>query len=377
MLLALPFTIIGGADSLLLQIVKNLIQNDYQVSLVTTIDLGTAQMLTFGDNGPRYEELTSDVFQLPRFLPNESSWKEFIFYLIESRQINLLYIVGSAYMYKLLPALKRRFPQLKVVDQLFNEGVHMASNREYTQYIDLNITDNNQVENAWLTRYKEKKARVKFIPTGVDIDYFSPQHSFQSGDFYYKYPFLKGKFVVSFFGRLSEEKWPELFVEIAARFKQDDRVHFVLCGNGPLYPKIQEQIAQLELNNKIYLPGFVEQNQLMELMSASNLVTLTSKVEGRPFIVLESLAMGIPVLVPAVGGLGWIVQSGYNGFLVRGGEVDDFEAAIQQCLDDPALCQQMRRNARQYALEQLDVTLMQRQYLAAFGELLGNEALDQ
>ena len=233
-LLALPYVITGGANNVFLDMAEHLTANGFDLSVVTT----QAEDSRFGDHTAKYHAITKQqVYHLYNFLPAESQWKDFLFYLIETRNIGILLLAGSAYVYGLLPEIKRKFPQLKVVDQLFNEFGHMENNRKYSEYIDLHVVADDVIKEI-LVRSGEKEDKIRVIVHGVDVEgRFDPDHVEVGAATRAVLP--QGKFLVSFVGRFSEEKCPAKFVEIANLLRGEDNLHFLMIGNGPEYPSNQ------------------------------------------------------------------------------------------------------------------------------------------
>ncbi|MBD2139542.1 glycosyltransferase [Anabaena sp. FACHB-1237] len=361
-LFALPFMITGGADTILLQIAKYLSENNFDISVMTTIKTDPNK---FGDNTPRYQEITQEIYHLYNFLESQDKWKDFIYYYLESRQIDILFIVGAAYFYHLLPDIKKDFPNIKIVDQLYNEFGHIENNRRYANYIDMNIVENELVENCLILQHSEKNSKVCLIHNGVDINYFNPNSIKNTSIIDQSIP--QEKFIILFLGRFSEEKCPDMFVKIANHFKDNDLVYFIMGGNGGLYTQIVELINKYGLENKIYLPGFVDTR---EYLSIGNLLILPSQIDGRPNAVLESLSMGVPVIASSVGGLIHIIKDEYNGFLCDPGNTDAFIQRIQEVMNNNNLYLNMRKNARDYAISNLDIATTLTKYQNLFEGLL-------
>jgi glycosyltransferase involved in cell wall biosynthesis len=361
-LFALPFVITGGADTILLQIAKYLSENNFDISVMTTIKTDSNK---FGDNTPRYQEITQEIYHLYNFLESQEKWKDFVYYYLESRQIDILFIVGAAYFYDLLPDIKKDFPNIKIVDQLYNEFGHIENNRRYANYIDMNIVENELVENCLVVQHNEKRSKVCLIHNGVDINYFNPNSIKNTTMIDKSIP--KEKFIIFFLGRFSEEKCPDMFVKIANHFKDNDFVYFIMGGNGGLYTEIVELINKYGLENKIYLPGFVDTR---EYLSIANLLILPSQIDGRPNAVLESLSMGVPVIASSVGGLPNLIKDEYNGFLCDPGNVDGFIRRIQEVMNNNSLYLNMRKNARDYAIYNLNIAIILTKYQNLFEGLL-------
>lgn len=359
-LFALPWITTGGVDTVILQLIKTLKTQGFDATVCTT-SKSTSDM---GDNTSKYEEVTSKIYNLYKLLKPEI-WKELIFYLIESQSIEIIFLSGSSYFYDILPDIKDKFPNIKIVDQLYNEFGHINNNRKYSSFIDINIAENEAVANCLLLEHQEKSDRVRLIHNGVDTNYFNT-HTINNIELVNALV-PKDKFVISFLGRFSQEKCPKLFVEIANHLKNDDSLYFVMAGNGNLYHEILELIKRYGLENKVYLPGFVDTREYLKI---SNLLVLPSEIDGRPNAVLESLSMGVPVVASSVGGLPKIIKDGYNGFLCASGDIESFINCIQKVIANKELYLSMRKNARSYAVEFLDINIIQSKYISLFEELL-------
>ncbi|MGK7952405.1 MAG: glycosyltransferase family 4 protein [Xenococcaceae cyanobacterium] len=89
----------------------------------------------------------------------------------------------------------------------------------------------------------------------------------------------------------------------------------VLCGDGELRPQIEEQIARLNLQNHIYLPGFLQQEELLPYFAHAGCFVHTSTHEQWGLVVNEAMAAGLPVLVSnRCGCFEDLIIEGVNGF---------------------------------------------------------------
>jgi len=355
-LLALPYMIFGGVDKVLLRISLYLKDNNFNFTFITTEEPNKL----WEDNTERFEEITKEIYHLYKFL-EEDYWKDFLFYLIESRKIEVIFIAGCAYIYGILPEIKEKFPSVKIIDQLYNTFGHIRNNRRYSKYIDLNIVENETIKEFLIHRHKEKEDKIILIHNGVDTEYFTKSND--SSPVYENYKIPRDKFIISFFGRFTEEKGPDLFLKIATSFREDDRVFFIMAGQGHLENKLHSLIKKYGLEEKILLPGLIETKDFLEITGA---VLLPSRIDGRPNIVLESLSMGLPVVVSGVGGLPFMIKDGYNGFLCKKWDIKTFGDSIEKMLNDRDLYDNMCRNARDYAVEYLDINIMLERYLTLF-----------
>jgi len=126
------------------------------------------------------------------------------------------------------------------------------------------------------------------------------------------YKTYKGKKYFLFIGRLSEEKGIDNLIKI---FKEIDNIELKILGDGPLISGISKLIEHDNLNN-IKMLGYVKGNLKNKLIFDGLAVIIPSIwFENCPLVLIESLMMGIPVIVNNIGALSEFISNGYNGFV--------------------------------------------------------------
>jgi glycosyltransferase involved in cell wall biosynthesis len=142
-----------------------------------------------------------------------------------------------------------------------------------------------------------------------------------------KFDFPENAYVVISGGRFSREKGQAFFVQAAVEaVKTDDRLRFVLFGDGPDLASMRRLVSSSGNDQKIICPGF-ERNLLGCLADADCLVN-PSLSEGLPNIILEAMAAGTPVVATAVGGVPELITDGLNGLLVPPQDAASLRAKI-------------------------------------------------
>ncbi|MFO1055868.1 MAG: glycosyltransferase [Dongiaceae bacterium] len=359
-LLALPFVCLGGAERLLSGIVTHLAGSGYRIIVVSTVDPAPGQP----DMSLWFEPATAEIYHLPRFL-DAGRWADFIEYLVDCKAVDLLWIAGSGFIYELLPALRRRHPGLRVVDLLFNTVGHTASNRRYASLIDLTFVENHEV-GAWLTQAGEKGHRIRRIASGVDLDYWSPRD--RPAALLESLGLARAEFIVGFAGRFSEEKAPLAFVDIAAETDPEAPIGFLMMGAGPLEQATRAHAGQCRIEHRLRIVGAVP--EVRDHLACCDVVVLCSTLDGRPNVVMEAAAMGIPVIASRVGGLPELVVAGETGFLCNPGDIKAFARRIEELRHRADLHRRMRGAARAYAEREFDARRMRVAYEQAIAELL-------
>jgi len=353
LLIAMPFLVLGGAERLLSAIVAQLARNGWRVLILTTVPVGEAH----GDTTSWFESATSEIFHLPRFLEPEY-WRDFLDHLLKSRNVQLLWVIGSAFVYDYLPALKLRNPRLAVADLLFNTVGHTANNRRYADCIDLTFVENLEVR-QWLIAAGESPERITLVESGVDLEQNSPakkdQPNIVAGEI------SPGAVVVGFFGRWSEEKDPLGFIEIARRVSNEINVVFLMTGAGDVEQEIKKAIAAAKFPaGRFLLKGAVP--DLKPYLQACDILCLPSRLDGRPNIIMEALASGCAVVASRVGALPEMLEEGRQGYLCTPGAYDEFSSRIQELATNKEKLKNFQLEARDFAERRFNVKKMLGQY---------------
>jgi hypothetical protein len=111
---------------------------------------------------------------------------------------------------------------------------------------------------------------------------------------------------------------------------------------------VREQVAALGLESRVRFLGV--RADVADILRASDMFVLSSRVEGNPLSVMEAMAAGLPVVSTAVGGVPELVREGETGLLVPSEDAGALARAVQVLVDDPVRRQAMGAAARQYAV---------------------------
>jgi len=108
----------------------------------------------------------------------------------------------------------------------------------------------------------------------------------------------------------------------------------IIIGEGEEREELQKKINEYSLTDSIFLIGRIDEAQ--KYLTAFDIFTLTSITEALPYAVLEAGLAGLPIIASAVGGIPEIINDMKNGVLVRPGESNEIERAIDFLLNNPA-----------------------------------------
>lgn len=163
------------------------------------------------------------------------------------------------------------------------------------------------------------------------------------------------------------QKAPERFVELAARIApMFPAARFLLVGDGELRPMLERLRARWGLEGCLHLLGW--RRDVPQLLAAADVVTLTSRFEGLPRVLVEARCAGVPVVAMAVDGVVEVVEDGVNGFLVPPGDVATMADRVGWLLANPKQAKAMGEVGRE-GLEEFSVERMVREQEALYRTL--------
>lgn len=137
-------------------------------------------------------------------------------------------------------------------------------------------------------------------------------------------------------GRLAEQKGQLLLIEAAGRLAAEGLLfEVVLVGDGPLRKPIEALINELGLLKHVHLAGWLDTEQVRDQIEQARAIVLPSFAEGLPVVLMESLALGRPVISTFIAGIPELVRPGENGWLIPAGSVEALSEAMREALAAP------------------------------------------
>ena len=197
----------------------------------------------------------------------------------------------------------------------------------------------DEQRSAVSTKYRVDPARIAVIPNGVGEAFFyageRPLHSRPR---------------LLFVGRLSVQK--NLIQLIRALDGISEEFETTLVGEGELEAELRQAAEDLQLQN-VRFYGRADGAEIRDLYRSADIFVLPSEREGMPLVLLEALAMALPVVATDVPGNRDLVTHGQNGLLVPVGDPPALRRALLSVSADPGVYQRMSQAsqilARQYS----------------------------
>lgn len=138
------------------------------------------------------------------------------------------------------------------------------------------------------------------------------------------------------------------YLHAAAKLlKRCSEIEFVLVGDGPLRPGLEQLAAELGIGDKVLFLG--ERHDVTAVLASLDVSVLVSSSESLSNVILESMAAGVPVVATDVGGNPEVVQDGQTGLLVPPGDEKKLIDALARLAGDPIMRAQYGRYGMGYA----------------------------
>lgn len=155
-------------------------------------------------------------------------------------------------------------------------------------------------------------------------------------------------------GRMVEKKGFPTLIR-ACRLLKDQGVRFrcqMVCGNGPVTEQVADLIKELDLTDTVTMQPAVTQEALQAIYQQAALFVLPCQIadnddrDGIPNVLVEAMAVGLPVVSTNVSGIPELIEHQVSGWLVPQKDAQALAAAIAELLADAALRQRLGQVAR-------------------------------
>ncbi len=206
--------------------------------------------------------------------------------------------------------------------------------------------------------------KVIFIPNGIDDNALTPKHIGSRANSLDDRPIS-----VAFAGRLVPLKRVDLFIELAriTASRHPGRFVFHIFGDGPESDHAAMLIDRYQLHEIVMLRGFV--SNIQQELATMDLLMITSDHEGLPMIVLEAVALNIPVIARSVGEIPSVLEGGNGGHLVDGDNPIDYALLLDKYLDNKGQFIRMATQARRNLQKNYTAKICARRYIALYETL--------
>lgn len=242
------------------------------------------------------------------------SYKQNYLGLIAEKNVRLINSQKLIYTEKIKAKIEVKLNS-KIYSSIFFEKQEEALVKNY-----------NVFETIYTTKavfYKTTEGLYINVEDAEVIEYFG---KFDLSGNFVLYP-QKENYNIITMGRLSPEKRQEdLIKAFSISVKRNENLRLFILGDGPMRKSLLELVQNLALMDKVFLFGH-EENPF-EILKKCQLFVLTSAYEGQPMVLLEAMAVGVPVAATKIPATKYVLEDGKKGLLADDNSIEGIAQLI-------------------------------------------------
>jgi glycosyltransferase involved in cell wall biosynthesis len=266
------------------------------------------------------------------------------------------------YLHHYVPLLPRRLAR----------GFARTVSRWQCNAVDAVVAPSQQITDV--LRDYGVASTIRTIPTGLNLQEFS------AGDgrnFRRAHGIDDDRPVMLLVGRVAHEKNIGFLLRVLATLRRRvPNVLFVIAGEGPALADLQRAAAAYGLGNNALWVGYLDRRtSLLDCYRAADVFVFASRTETQGLVLLESLALGVPVVSTAVLGTKEVLADAEGAIVVRE-DVEEFSAAVARVLMDVSLRAKLSGAGRKFVERRWSSREMARRLLALYEEVVRTKRAD-
>jgi glycosyltransferase involved in cell wall biosynthesis len=259
----------------------------------------------------------------------------------------------------------RLFPKTHLVVQVQGQLLNMPSNRfgkanalveRFSRFVvrraDVVRVVSRQIE-ADAVAAGVSPGRIAFVPSRCDTEIFDPRRWSEAGrSLREALPGDPDSPLVGFLGSLNASKGVDTLIAACAKVAESRPLRLVIAGDGPLRSQLDDLASKAGL--AVTLLGRLAGDEVPRFLAAVDLLAVPSNDEGLPRVVLEAMAMELPVVASRVGGIPEAIQDSDTGLLTEPGDATALADAIDRVLGDPRLAARLGSAGRRCVVREFE-----------------------
>jgi glycosyltransferase involved in cell wall biosynthesis len=332
------FPAIGGVETHVYNITKNLVARGHEVTVYTSDLLkDNPPIRLLCNENDKIDEIRIRRFKAFRLLPEieASTVMPSMMKSLLKERADILHAHGYYYFPAYLAAIARHITGIPLVltthsgpesrmptlTKLYNPIVGKFCLKKTDQIISL-----TRRGAEYLTSIGARSEKITVIPNGIDTNFFSRRtdgHSFRE-----KYGIL-GK-VILYVGRISKVKGLNYLVDAMPAILNEvpDAILVIIGPDFGLKTELRRRAKQLCIEKKVLFIGPLTGDELVDSYAVSDVFVLPSIHEAMAMVLLEAMAMGKPVIATDTGAARDLIQNGVNGFVIKPRRPDQIAKAV-------------------------------------------------
>lgn len=234
------------------------------------------------------------------------------------------------------------------------EGYFYKVNKVYRKQIDYIITPSEFYRNKLIDSDIHEN-KIKTIHNSID----SRKYKIEIKDYGY----------ALYFGRLSSEKG---ILNLINAFMKTKEGKLYIAGEGPEKANIEQIIKENKLEKRVKILGFLNQNEIKKHIAESSFVVIPSIwYENCPYSILETQAIGKPIIASKMGGIPELIEEDKNGYLYECNDINKLTKLMRNMFEDEKKRKDMSEYSKKLAKEKYSEESYYNELIKIYEQLIG------
>jgi glycosyltransferase involved in cell wall biosynthesis len=211
-----------------------------------------------------------------------------------------------------------------------------------------------------LDRFGIDRKKVFIVPPRCDSKLFNKKRI--EGQYHENID--RNKKNLLFIGNLTKAKGINILLDaFSLVVKRNDKINLIIIGSGEEENNLKEQVKQLKISNNVKFFGRIANTEIPIVMNSVDIFILPSIEEGMGRVLLESMAMQLPIIASNVGGIPLLIENNIDGLLFTVGDREQLAEYILSLLFNEALKERLTNNANKKFLENYEYQVSMKMFV--------------
>ena len=211
------------------------------------------------------------------------------------------------------------------------------------RWADTLVTGTESLAAHYSKTYGISRDRIAVLPNDIDLERFAPASREERLEARAELQVADDEPLVLSVHRFSPVRRTLLYIPevLDAVIQGHPNVRFVLAGGGPELNDVRRAVSKAGLDDRVHLLGDVPHENVRRLYAAADVFVMPSYTEGFPRVLLEAMAMGVPIASTDIGGIREILPDAYHHRLADRDRPLELSNALDELLRNGALAQEL------------------------------------
>jgi glycosyltransferase involved in cell wall biosynthesis len=238
-------------------------------------------------------------------------------------------------------------------EELYNMSFKLKLHEKIKEYfVDYFIAESENDKQKMIKYFRIKNEKIKVIYNGIDLK----KKYLTIATNIYKSNNDEKNIIIGTIGRLTFQKGIDLLIKAFANVADKiNNIKLFILGSGENETYLKNVVIENGCENKVI---FIKYNEdIYDFYNKLDIFILTSRYEGVPYVILEAMNYGLPIISTRVGGIDNILTNGYSALLVENCNTEEISNSLIRLIEDPLLRNKLSSNAlidvQKYSIEEM------------------------